>query len=153
MLSILYCEGNSVHIICCDYVGFHLKYQIVHIRLVYNLLARFVMLRERSPDTNICKKNLSISMNPFSRIGGTVGATLTCPLEVVKTRLQVGYETFVSEKQFSVQRDWLCTVHEEVCMLCSRVHEMHAFGHAYADGFPYNMTYLFCSASVFGHLK
>lgn len=100
MLSILYCEGNSVHIMCCDYVGFHLKSQIVHIRLVYNLLARFVrnasVLRERSPDTNICKTNLSISLNPFSRIGGTVGATLTCPLEVVKTRLQVGYETFVS---------------------------------------------------------
>lgn len=100
MLSMLYCEGNSEHIICCDYVGSHLKPQIVHIRLVYNLLARFVrnasVLRERSPDTNICKKNLSISMNPFSRIGGTVGATLTCPLEVVKTRLQVGCETFVS---------------------------------------------------------
>ena len=100
MLSILSCEGNSVRIMCCDYVGFHLKSQIVHIRLVYNLLARFVrntsVLRERSPDTNICKTNLSISLNPFSRIGGTVGATLTCPLEVVKTRLQVGYETFVS---------------------------------------------------------
>ena len=38
-------------------------------------------------------------------------------------------------------------------MLCSRVHAMHAFGHAYADGFPYNTTYLFCSVSVFGHLK
>lgn len=100
MLSILYCEGNSEHIMCCDYVGSHLKSQIIHIRLVYNLLARFVrnasVLRERSPDTNICKKNLSISLTPFFRIGGTVGATLTCPLEVVKTRLQVGYETFVS---------------------------------------------------------
>lgn len=38
-------------------------------------------------------------------------------------------------------------------MSCSRVHAMHAFGHAYADGFPYNTTYLFCSVSVFGHLN
>ena len=100
MLSRLSCECSSIHVMCCDYVSFHLKSQIVHIRLVYNPLARFVsnasLLREHSPDTNICKKNLSISINPFSRIGGTVGATLTCPLEVVKTRLQVGYEASVS---------------------------------------------------------
>ena len=38
-------------------------------------------------------------------------------------------------------------------MLCSRVHAMHVFGHAYADGFPYNTTYLCCSVSVFGLLN
>ena len=38
-------------------------------------------------------------------------------------------------------------------MLCSRVHALHAFGHAYAGGFPYNTTYLFFSVPEFGHLK
>ena len=37
----------------------------------------------------------------------------------------------LAKKSFQCKRDWLCTVHEEVCMLCSRVHAMHAFGHAF----------------------
>lgn len=59
----------------------------------------------------------------------------------------------LAKNSFQSKRDWLCTVHEEVCMLCSRVHAVYAFGHAYADGFPYNTTYLFCSVSVFVHLN
>lgn len=59
--------------------------------------------------------------------------------------------SFIAKNSFLCKRDWLCAVHEEVCtMSCSRV---HAFGDAYSDGFPYNITHLFCSASVFGHLK
>ena len=32
----------------------------------------------------------------------------------------------LAKNSFQCKRDWLCTVHEEVCMLCSRVYAMHA---------------------------
>ena len=40
----------------------------------------------------MCQISLSNLIFVFLRVGGTVGATITCPLEVVKTRLQVKYK-------------------------------------------------------------
>lgn len=75
----------------------------IHAFHTYGRLSQAVAEKEEYSVSVLLPSHLNLSHVCFSaRCGGTVGAILTCPLEVVKTRLQSSSITlYVSEVQLS----------------------------------------------------
>ncbi|MXQ82362.1 hypothetical protein E5288_WYG010990 [Bos mutus] len=79
-----------------------LAHPLLFVRLKKKSGGRGEIVRLRTLAAEILIKKLFENKDVYMRCGGTVGAILTCPLEVVKTRLQSSSVTlYISEVQLS----------------------------------------------------